>query len=356
MSNPDTKSNVDHSNYKTSSLVNPESNSRSNSSSSSSSSTSSTSSTSSMSSMSSSSSVAAPSFQMPYYTPQYQTDSKTQYRSPRNAMALYQQNPYNPYVQPYLSNSIYQGYQAPPLSPHYATSPTSYDSIFLTPQSSIFASYLQSIQTPQTGSLQHQNVLPSSNRSKFTQGMISLPAPLMAIPRGPPKKPKQSNFALWVGNLPSNTTLIELCGLFGTSGIQSIFLIQRTLCAFVNYNSQASLDDGIAAFERRGSSIRENKLVIKVKLSSRISTQNYYTDDDPAVKDLAIDDESSNELGSKESSDQYFICKSLTVEDLYASIRLGLWSTQSHNQALFNEAYKVSSFFLLVYPLFSNMI
>lgn len=187
----------------------------------------------------------------------------------------------------------------PPHPPDWYPMPYPYESPFLFPQSTIFASYLQSSKYPQ-----------------------QYPSP---IPRGPPKKPKQSGHALWVGNLPPNTTLIELCSLFGTANIQSIFLIQRTLCAFVNYNSQNALYEGIAEFERRGSVIRGNQLTVKIKNSTHDEEQ------EPNLQDIE----------HAPSEDRYFVCKSLTVEDLHASVRLGVWDTQSHNQSLFNEAFMV---------------
>lgn len=38
-------------------------------------------------------------------------------------------------------------------------------------------------------------------------------------------------------------------------------------------------------------------------------------------------------------NEKYFIVKSLTVQDLEASVRNGIWTTQSHNESILNRAY-----------------
>lgn len=41
------------------------------------------------------------------------------------------------------------------------------------------------------------------------------------------------------------------------------------------------------------------------------------------------------------AKERYFILKSLTIEDLETSVRNGIWATQSHNEELLNDAFKV---------------
>jgi YT521-B-like domain len=43
----------------------------------------------------------------------------------------------------------------------------------------------------------------------------------------------------------------------------------------------------------------------------------------------------------RKSEEKFFVLKSLTVEDLDASVRNASWATQSHNEAALNAAYKV---------------
>lgn len=170
-----------------------------------------------------------------------------------------------------------------------------------------------------------------------------------SIPRGPPKKPKKSGFALWVGNLPPSTTLLELCALFGTNDIQSIFLIQRTFCAFVNYKTEKALYQGKDLFERRGKVLRGNQLVVKIKAQLSEENSDYLANDYPQTTKTEPQDSSqsteakdvapNSKYPTSTSKDRYFVCKSLTVEDLQASASYGVWATQSHNQTVFNEAF-----------------
>lgn len=42
--------------------------------------------------------------------------------------------------------------------------------------------------------------------------------------------------------------------------------------------------------------------------------------------------------------EKFFIVKSLTMQDLEASVRNGVWATQTHNEAALNNAFEVSDF------------
>lgn len=301
---------------------------------------------------------SSPSY-VPMAFPIYDPSSSTSSMAQSNFQLSY--NPY--YVSSYQQGVHAQGYQQSQSNSAFIAPPNPYDSIFVFPQSTVFASYLQSVQHScqannyrrprQHQHRQHQHGAQNSQQDKVKNATtpetaqplptsISLPSSFLSTPRGPPKKPRQSGFALWVGNLPPNTTLIELCSLFGTTHIQSIFLIQRTLCAFVNYNSREGMEEGITAFERRGSMIRGNQLVVKIK-----HTNHNARDEDYLPSEIATDAGTADSPAAATAStdaptkDRYFICKSLTIEDLHMSANLGLWATQSHNQAVFNEAYKV---------------
>lgn len=289
----------------------------------------------------------------------YPVPNTSQHQHRRSVSSLPSQPhmpPYNPFMAPpaqygHAGMPVYHQIPYPQGMPGMSPNPhmmpnavvphsSSYDSAFLFPQSSVFASYLQTMQHGQNNYSNYTHVRPpphqQQNHTRSASAMV--PQNLMSVPRGPPKKPKQSGFAIWVGNLPPNTTLIELINLFGTARIQSVFLIQRTLCAFVNYSSQSALEEGIKVFERRGSSIRGNQLVVKVKSSTKESEDQ---DEDDEFYDNTVAASPVMPKSRTPSQDRYFVCKSLTVEDLYASVRLGQWDTQSHNQATFNEAFKV---------------
>src|SRR3978361_1875901 len=69
--------------------------------------------------------------------------------------------------------------------------------------------------------------------------------------RGPPRKPKQSGHALWVGNLPPATHIIDLKDHFSRDAIddiESVFLISKSNCAFVNYKAEASCAAAMTRF------------------------------------------------------------------------------------------------------------
>jgi len=72
--------------------------------------------------------------------------------------------------------------------------------------------------------------------------------PERMLPRGPPRKPKQSGFALWVGNLPRDVRLEELKDFFALDGLESIFLIRKSNCAFVNYRTEDDCATALATF------------------------------------------------------------------------------------------------------------
>ncbi|RSH90889.1 hypothetical protein EHS25_010065 [Saitozyma podzolica] len=78
---------------------------------------------------------------------------------------------------------------------------------------------------------------------------------------------KRSDWVMWVGNVPPNTSHEELWKYFNSTvptsatgadepwrGPSSIFLISRSSCAFVNLSSQADLDRAVAFFN--GKSLR----------------------------------------------------------------------------------------------------
>jgi hypothetical protein len=70
----------------------------------------------------------------------------------------------------------------------------------------------------------------------------------------------RSKWAMWVGNIPSDTTKPELLQVFSASPglpsqvknhVHSVHLISRSNCAFVNYDSQAALEEAVLFFSGR---------------------------------------------------------------------------------------------------------
>lgn len=178
--------------------------------------------------------------------------------------------------------------------------------------------------------------------------------------RGPPRKPKQSGHALWVGNLPPGANVVDLKDHFSrdaTNDILSVFLISKSNCAFVNYKTEKSCAAAMTRFhDGRFQGVR---LVCRLRRSQVNTTTGVPTgpgavsSSQQTVVQLVSESENvTRERGSitesKENSpgipltkDKFFIVKSLTVEDLELSVINGMWATQSHNEQALNEAYEV---------------
>jgi hypothetical protein len=82
------------------------------------------------------------------------------------------------------------------------------------------------------------------------------------LPRGPPRKPKQSGFALWVGNLPRDVRLEELKDFFAIEGLESIFLIRKSNCAFVNYKKEEDCAKALATFNDKSTILVVRSLMV----------------------------------------------------------------------------------------------
>jgi RNA recognition motif-containing protein len=190
--------------------------------------------------------------------------------------------------------------------------------------------------------------------------------PISSIPRGPPRKPKQSGHALWVGNLPPGTTVVALKDHFSrdaTKDIESLFLISKSNCAFVNYRTEASCTAAMHRFHdsrfngvrlvcrlRRSSAPASgvptgpSAMVGQQKNVSRPATpkQDSVTADppDPAAG-VSPNQTTEDHRSSADTANKYFIVKSLTLQDLELSVRNGIWATQSHNEDALNKAFRV---------------
>lgn len=183
-----------------------------------------------------------------------------------------------------------------------------------------------------------------------------------SIPRGPPRKPRQTGHAIWVGNLPPDTKILGLKDHFSrgaTNDIESLFLITKSNCAFVNYRTHASCSAAIARFHdsrfegaRLVCRMRKSMLVPSVEKGSTElevdqagSQHSVPTDRDlgsrPATNGI-VRPISDSTTDHSRCPDRYFIIKSLTRQDIEQSIRSGIWATQQHNEAIFNRAFEVS--------------
>ncbi|KAL2046018.1 hypothetical protein N7G274_001465 [Stereocaulon virgatum] len=218
-----------------------------------------------------------------------------------------------------------------------------------------------------SGSYLRPGSMPAVSRVNSSSSTLSIPS----TPRGPPRKPKQSGHALWVGNLPSGTVVSDLKDHFSrdaTKVIDSVFLISKSNCAFVNYRTEAACAAAMTRFH--DSRFQGVRLVCRLRRNSSASStpgapvgpaalmpSMAYTQtafeaitQNREVSSKASEDEAlrSGDPNTK-VKDKYFVMKSLTVEDMELSVRNGIWATQSHNEDALNKAYKTAEKVYLIF-------
>lgn len=159
------------------------------------------------------------------------------------------------------------------------------------------------------------------------------------------------------------------------TGLESLFLISKSNCAFANFKDEQTC---VAAQQKlHDSKFQSVRLVSRLRKSTvegaggqtaptgpaatSPSGQNTTAESIKSPRDKAPEPVASvpetpqqPELKSGLNSDasgqkdKFFILKSLTVEDLDLSVRTGVWATQSHNEEILNNAFKVSVYFLIL--------
>ncbi|KAJ5355308.1 uncharacterized protein N7496_012520 [Penicillium cataractarum] len=210
----------------------------------------------------------------------------------------------------------------------------------------------------QLSSIPHDSTLPS-------QSVPTAPS----TPRGPPRKPKQSGHALWVGNLPPGSSVVDLKDHFSqeaTNNIESVFLISKSNCAFVNYKSAAACAAALARFHdsrfqgvrlvcrlRKGFTAPGSGLGLGVAGPGSRSRPEETTDPPVTAEagplvEAIIPGPLADGTASR-SLDRYFIVKSLTVEDLELSKQSGIWATQTHNETNLNHAFENTDHVYLIF-------
>ncbi|KAI1843365.1 hypothetical protein JX266_010539 [Neoarthrinium moseri] len=200
------------------------------------------------------------------------------------------------------------------------------------------------------------------------------------VVRGPPRKPRQSGHAIWIGNLPPQTDLMSLvyhvCS--EAPGLQSLFLISKSNCAFANFKDEQTC---IRAQQKlHDSKFQSVRLVSRLRKSTVEGTSGQTAPTGPSagspgapsapIVEPSITPQASTATPADEpkpsqevqpqpgvvaqaeevqQKDKFFVLKSLTVEDLELSIRNGVWATQSHNEEVLNNAFKAADNVYLVF-------
>ncbi|KAK3487262.1 YT521-B-like domain-containing protein [Neurospora crassa] len=196
--------------------------------------------------------------------------------------------------------------------------------------------------------------------------------------RGPPRKPRQSGHAIWIGNLPPQTDLMELVHhvVKEAPGLESLFLISKSNCAFANFQDEVTC--AAAQQKLHDSKFQSVRLVSRLRKSTVEGALGVTAPTGPAASTppgsltqnvggfregasgtvvngstetaAAVPTKSSNAERKSNAApvihdmavqrDRYFVLKSLTVEDLELSVRTKVWATQSHNEETLNNAFK----------------
>ncbi|KAM7191996.1 zinc finger CCCH domain containing protein [Rhypophila sp. PSN 637] len=232
------------------------------------------------------------------------------------------------------------------------------------------------------------------------------------IVRGPPRKPRQSGHAIWIGNLPPQTDLMSLVHHVCKEavGLESLFLISKSNCAFANFKDE----EACVAAQRKlhDSKFHSVRLVSRLRKSTVKGATGVTAPTGPAASSAptgvgqeseaaweggegeettgvtapagpaaslapsgvgqksepawgvgegeettgAPTAEEANTTGSHSPADggsgpkdRFFVLKSLTVEDLELSVGTGIWATQSHNEETLNSAFASSDNVYLVF-------
>jgi YT521-B-like domain len=145
--------------------------------------------------------------------------------------------------------------------------------------------------------------------------------------------------------------------------IESILLLSKSNCAFVNYGTETA---SISAGERFDNSpfqghrlhckLRRNStsvLTALVGLSEEVSSvpssasrnKSPFSDATTAVNrernEMEETPTEGGPINAPTAPERFFIIKSLTMQDLEQCVRDSVWTTQAHNEQLLNDAYEV---------------
>ncbi|KAK2802931.1 hypothetical protein FQN50_007176 [Emmonsiellopsis sp. PD_5] len=160
---------------------------------------------------------------------------------------------------------------------------------------------------------------------------------------------RKHRHALWVGNLPSRASIVDLKDHFSrdaTEEIESVFLISNSNCAFVNYKTETACVSALARFH--DSRFQGVRLVCRLRRTGSgdgHKTLSPLSGGNTGEADADTDSDNNKDQGHERSAttvpERFFIVKSLTIEDIERSRVSGVWATQKHNEATLNHAYEV---------------
>lgn len=161
-----------------------------------------------------------------------------------------------------------------------------------------------------------------------------------------------------------------------TSDIESVFLIAKSNCAFVNYRTEAACVAAMNRFHdsrfhgvrlvcrlRRGTASTSNATPTEQRPDSLTPPKPTPTNEDASEEfsgptiarspsGQSTTSETANDAPPQSNEivpEKYYIVKSLTAQDLEASVRNGIWATQSHNEQTLNRAFEQAENVYLIF-------
>ncbi|UKZ46653.1 hypothetical protein TrVGV298_000859 [Trichoderma virens] len=347
-----------------------------------------------------------------YHHGQYQRGIQPRYTAGLSPPMVQQMPPIPQYTGPSQIHVVPQGYYVPPaqqISPYYGGGHLPVNQVgtaMLQRQNVAYYSTPLAMGHPGTQYYYHQtapypiqfpNVQPvvapsqhsraevgqqaSTGALNHNQPLDSLPSPFptekstrvnqdeqRSSVRSSSRKPRQTGNAVWIGNLPPQTDLMSLVRHVSkeTTGLESLFLIAKSNCAFANFKDEAScisaqlkLHESRFQSVRLVSRLRRNEIdgtngqspptgpasgtanssqpihTARSKAAVKVDDGNSTAKTDHADNSTAVSSE-----GPAKYHDRFFILKSLTIDDLELSVRTGIWATQSHNEETLNGAFR----------------
>lgn len=151
-----------------------------------------------------------------------------------------------------------------------------------------------------------------------------------------------------------------------TIGLESLFLISKSNCAFANFKDEEAC--AVAQQKLHDSKFQSVRLVSRLRKSAVEGATGLTAPTGPSTTTGPVKSEQLRDgptvvvsnptptahqtptlrggtlVDGQTQKDKFFILKSLTVEDLELSVRMGIWATQSHNEDLLNNAFRVKLF------------
>ncbi|KAK0628132.1 YT521-B-like domain-containing protein [Bombardia bombarda] len=274
----------------------------------------------------------------------------------------------------YYSSPVVVGQQPHPAAQYYYAQPAHFPGQTPQAQAQLMSGQYAAMNAQQTDPRlsQVQSGGQSGNPTFLAKQGSVLADGRQSVVRGPPRKPRQSGHAIWIGNLPPQTDLMSLVHHVckEASGLESLFLISKSNCAFANFKDEQACT--LAQRKLHDSKFQSVRLVSRLRKSTVEGATGVTAPTGPAASTppasvaihepditweveageegtdsstppaLSVDDSKTTNTSIDNNplqKDRFFILKSLTVEDLELSVRTNIWATQSHNEETLNKAF-----------------